>query len=219
MSRKKLIKENSIMKSIKKFIVLLFSASLLFLCGCAKNYNNAVLRNTTSFWTGSPAVALDIPYPEPMSFELPLADWVPIKSKKQEGVETRVELAEGRSDSYMKLAIEGQTKELFESLEIESGVDFAKTDSLVLIGLFDHYKKMTQTENTDKPIKYGETKFARQDGDAYAWTVTSNGSFSIAYAVLKTKNNNYFTIEVNQKYRASNIEEVLLDIVKSHKTY
>ena len=98
-------------------------------------------------------------------------------------------------------------------------VDFAQTDSLVLIGLFDHYKKMTQIENTDKPIKYGETKFARQGGDAYAWTVASNGSFSIAYAVLKTKNNNYFTIEVNQKYRASNIEEVLLDIVKSHKTY
>ena len=219
MSRKKLIKDSSIMKSIKKFIVLLFSASLLSLCGCAKNYNNAELHNTTSFWTGSPAVSLDIPYPEPMSFELPLADWVPIKSKKQEGVETRVELAEGRSDSYMKLAIEGQTKELFESLEIESGVDFAQTDSLVLIGLFDHYKKMTQIENTDKPIKYGETKFARQGGDAYAWTVASNGSFSIAYAVLKTKNNNYFTIEVNQKNRETDIEKILIDIVKSHKTY
>lgn len=207
------------MKSIKKFIVLLFSVSLLFLCGCAKNYNEATLHNTTSFWTGSPAVSLDIPYPEPMSFELPLAEWVPLKSKKLEGAAMRVELAEGRADSYLKLTIDGQTKELFESLEAQSGVDFAQTDSLVLIGLFDHYKKMTQAENTDKPIKYGETKFARQGDDAYAWMVTSNGSFSIAYAVLKTKNNNYFTIELNQKYRASNIEEVLLDIVKSHKTY
>ena len=207
------------MKSIKKFIVLLFSVSLLFLCGCAKNYNEATLHNTTSFWTGSPAVSLDIPYPEPMSFERPLAEWVPLKSKKLEGAAMRVELAEGRADSYLKLTIGGQTKELFESLEAQSGVDFAQTDSLVLIGLFDHYKKMTQAENTDKPIKYGETKFARQGDDAYAWMVTSNGSFRIAYAVLKTKNNNYFTIELNQKYRASNIEEVLLDIVKSHKTY
>jgi hypothetical protein len=187
--------------------------------GVQKNYNEATLHNTTSFWTGSPAVSLDIPYPEPMSFELPLAEWVPLKSKKLEGAAMRVELAEGRADSYLKLTIGGQTKELFESLEAQSGVDFAQTDSLVLIGLFDHYKKMTQAENTDKPIKYGETKFARQGDDAYAWMVTSNGSFSIAYAVLKTKNNNYFTIELNQKYRASNIEEVLLDIVKSHKTY
>ena len=78
---------------------------------------------------------------------------------------------------------------------------------------------MTQTENADKPIKYGETKFASQGGDAYAWMVTSNGSFGIAYAVLKTKNNNYFTIEVNQKNRATDIEKILTDIVKSHKTY
>jgi hypothetical protein len=207
------------MERIKKFIVLLFSVSLLFLCGCAKNYNDAILHKTTSFWSGSPVVALDIPYPEPMSFELPSAEWVPLKSKKQEGVATRVELAEGGADSYVKLAIEGQTKELFESLETQSGVDFGQTDSLVLLGLFDHYKKMTQTENADKPIKYGETKFASQGGDAYAWMVTSNGSFGIAYAVLKTKNNNYFTIEVNQKNRATDIEKILTDIVKSHKTY
>jgi hypothetical protein len=78
---------------------------------------------------------------------------------------------------------------------------------------------MTKVENSDKPIQYSETKFERQDGDAFAWMVTSNGSYGVAYAVLMTKNNNYFTIEVNQKNRETDIEKILIDIVKSLKTY
>ena len=98
-------------------------------------------------------------------------------------------------------------------------MDFGQSDSLILMGLFDHYKTMTKAENSDKPIQYSETKFERQDGDAFAWMVTSNGSYGVAYAVLMTKNNNYFTIEVNQKNRETDIEKILIDIVKSHKTY
>lgn len=207
------------MKTIKKSIVLLFSASLLFLGGCATNYNDIVLHKTKTFWSGSPAIELDVPYPEPLTFELPSAEWTPLKIQKKEGVNTRVELAEGAADSYVKVAIDGQTKSLFESLETESGVDFGQSDSLILMGLFDHYKTMTKAENSDKPIQYSETKFERQDGDAFAWMVTSNGSYSVAYAVLMTKNKNYFTVEVNQKNRETDIEKTLLDIVKSHKTY
>ncbi|SMG33684.1 hypothetical protein [Fibrobacter sp. UWB13] len=207
------------MKTIKKSIVLLFSASLLFLGGCAKNHNDIILHKTQSFWTGSPAIELNVPYPEPLAFELPSAEWVPLKIQKKDGVNTRVELAEGAADSYVKFAIDGQTKSLFESLETESGVDFGQSDSLILMDLFDHYKTMTKAENSDKPIQYSETKFERQDGDAFGWMVTSNGSYSVAYAVLMTKNKNYFTVEVNQKNRETNIEKMLLDIVKSHKTY
>jgi len=207
------------MKTIKKSIVLLFSASLLFLGGCAKNHNDIILHKTQSFWTGSPVITVNVPYPEPLSFELPSADWVPLKVRKKEKEGARVELAEGEENSYVKLAIEGQTKSLFESLETESGVDFSQSDSLVLTGLFDHYKTMTQAENSDKPIQYGETKFERQDGDVFAWMVTTNNSYGVAYAVLKTKNGNYFTVEVNQKNRTTDIEKTLVDIVKSHKTY
>ena len=207
------------MKTIKKSIVLLFSASLLFLGGCAKNHNDIILHKTQSFWTGSPAIELNVPYPEPLTFELPSAEWTPLKIQKKEGVNTRVELAEGVADSYVKVAIEGQTEPLFISLETESGVDFGQSDSLILVGLFDHYKTMTKAENSDKPIQYSETKFERQDGDAFGWMVTSNGSYSVAYAVLMTKNKNYFTVEVNQKNRETDIEKILLDIVRSHKTY
>lgn len=207
------------MKTIKKSIVLLFSASLLFLCGCATNHNDIILHKTKSFWMGSPAIELNVPYPEPLTFKLPSAEWTPLKIQKKEGVNTRVELAEGAADSYVKLAIEGQTEPLFISLETESGVDFSQSDSLILVGLFDHYKTMTKAENSDKPIQYSETKFERQDGDAFAWMVTSNGSYSVAYAVLKTKNGNYFTVEVTQKNRTTDIEKTLLDIVKSRKTY
>ena len=207
------------MKTIKKSIVLLFSALLLFLCGCATNHNDITLHKTKSFWTGSPVITVNVPYPEPLSFELPSADWVPLKVRKKEKEGARVELAEGEENSYVKLAIEGQTKPLFESLETDSGVDFCQSDSLVLIGLFDHYKTMTQAENSDKPIQYGETKFERQDGDVFAWMVTTNNSYGVAYAVLKTKNGNYFTVEVNQKNRTTDIEKTLVDIVKSRKTY
>lgn len=207
------------MKTIKKSIVLLFSASLLFLCGCATNHNDIILHKTKSFWTGSPVITVNVPYPEPLSFELPSADWVPLKVRKNEKDAARVELAESEENSYVKLAIEGQTKSLFESLETESGVDFSQSDSLVLMGLFDHYNTMTKAENADKPIQYSDTRFEKQDGDVYAWIVTSNGSFSVAYAVLKTKNGNYFTVEVTQKNRTTDIEKTLLDIVKSRKTY
>lgn len=207
------------MKTIKKSIVLLFSASLLFLGGCATNHNDITLHKTKSFWMGSPAIALNVPYPEPLSFELPSADWVSLKVRKNEKEGARVELAEVDDNSYVKLAIEGQTKSLFESLETESGVDFSQSDSLVLMGLFDHYNTMTKAENADRPIQYSDTRFEKQDGDVYAWIVTSNGSFSVAYAVLKTKNGNYFTVEVTQKNRTTDIEKTLLDIVKSRKTY
>ena len=207
------------MKTIKKSIVLLFSASLLFLGGCATNHNDIILHKTKSFWTGNPVITVNVPYPEPLSFELPSADWVPLKVRKKEKEGARVELAEGEENSYVKLAIEGQTKSLFESLETDSGVDFSQSDSLVLTGLFNHYKTMTQAENSDKPIQYGETKFERQDGDVFAWMVTTNNSYGVAYAVLKTKNGNYFTVEVNQKNRTTDIEKTLVDIVKSHKTY
>ena len=208
------------MKHVNLSIALLFSASVLFFGGCAAtNYNDVVMHKTASFWTGSPVISLNVPYPEPLAFELPSAEWVPLKIQKKEGVNTRVELAEGAADSYLKLAIDGQNKSLFESLETESGVDFSQSDSLILMGLFDHYKTMTKAENSDKPIQYSETKFERQDGDAFGWMVTSNGSYSVAYAVLMTKNKNYFTVEVNQKNRETDIEKILLDIVRSHKTY
>ena len=207
------------MKYLNLSIALLFSASVLFLGGCATNHNDIILHKTKSFWMGSPVITVNVPYPEPLSFELPSADWVPLKVRKNEKEGARVELAEGEENSYVKLAIEGQTKSLFESLETESGVDFSQSDCLVLTGLFDHYKTMTQAENSDKPIQYGETKFERQDGDVFAWMVTTNNSYGVAYAVLKTKNGNYFTVEVNQKNRTTDIEKTLVDIVKSHKTY
>ena len=206
------------MKLLKIFWLFVFLVAL-FLGGCAKNYNDITIRQTQSFWMGSPAIALNVPYPEPLSFELPSADWVPLKVRKNEKEGARVELAEADDNSYVKLAIEGQTKSLFESLETESGVDFSQSDSLVLMGLFDHYNTMTKAENADKPIQYSDTRFEKQDGDVYAWIVTSNGSFSVAYAVLKTKNGNYFTVEVTQKNRTTDIEKTLLDIVKSRKTY
>ena len=207
------------MKYLNLSIALLFSASVLFLGGCATNHNDIILHKTKSFWMGSPVITVNVPYPEPLSFELPSADWVPLKVRKNEKEGARVELAEADDNSYVKLAIEGQTKSLFESLETESGVDFSQSDSLVLMGLFDHYNTMTKAENADKPIQYSDTRFEKQDGDVYAWIVTSNGSFSVAYAVLKTKNGNYFTVEVTQKNRTTDIEKTLLDIVKSRKTY
>ncbi|WP_406539025.1 hypothetical protein [Fibrobacter sp.] len=207
------------MKYLKLSAALFFSVSVLFLGGCATNHNDIILHKTKSFWMGSPVIKLDVPYPEPLTFELPSAEWTPLKIQKKEGVNTRVELAEGVADSYVKVAIDGQTKSLFESLETDSGVDFSQSDSLVLTGLFNHYKTMTQAENSDKPIQYGEIKFERQDGDVFAWMVTTNNSYGVAYAVLKTKNGNYFTVEVNQKNRTTNIEKTLVDIVKSHKTY
>lgn len=207
------------MKYLNLSIALLFSASVLFLGGCATNHNDIILHKTKSFWMGSSVITVNVPYPEPLFFELPSADWVPLKVRKNEKEAARVELAEGEENSYVKLAIEGQTKSLFEGLETESGVDFSQSDSLVLTGLFDHYKTMTQAENSDKPIQYGETKFERQDGDVFAWMVTTNNSYGVAYAVLKTKNGNYFTVEVNQKNRTTDIEKTLVDIVKSHKTY
>ena len=207
------------MNIFKTFASLVSLVSFVILCGCATNYNDITFKKTTSFWTGSPVITINVPYPEPLSFELPSADWVPLKVRKNEKEAARVELAEGEENSYVKLAIEGQTKSLFESLETGSGVDFFQSDSLILMGLFDHYKTMTQAENSDKPIQYSDTKFERQDGDVFAWMVTNNNSYGVAYAVLKTKNRNYFTIEVNQKNRTTDIEKTLVDIVKSHKTY
>ena len=207
------------MKYLNLSIALLFSASVLFLGGCATNHNVIILHKTKSFWTGNPVITVNVPYPEPLSFELPSADWVPLKVRKNEKEGARVELAEGEENSYVKLAIEGQTKSLFESLETDSGVDFSQSDSLVLIGLFNHYKTMTQAENSDKPIQYSDTRFEKQDGDVFAWMVTTNNSYGVAYAVLKTKNGNYFTVEVNQKNRTTDIEKTLVDIVKSRKTY
>ena len=207
------------MKYLNLSIALLFSASVLFLGGCATNHNDIILHKTKSFWTGNPVITVNVPYPEPLSFELPSADWVPLKVRKNEKEGARVELAEGEENSYVKLAIEGQTKSLFESLETDSGVDFSQSDSLVLIGLFNHYKTMTQAENSDKPIQYSDTRFEKQDGDVFAWMVTTNNSYGVAYAVLKTKNGNYFTVEVNQKNRTTDIEKTLVDIVKSRKTY
>lgn len=207
------------MKHLKLSTAVLFSASILFLGGCAANYNDIILHKTKTFWSGSPTITVDVPYPEPLEFELPSANWVPLNSKKQDKILARLELIEADDSSYVKLAIEGQTKPLFESLETKSGVDFCQSDSLVLMGLFDHYNAMTKAENADKPIQYSDTRFEKQDGDAYAWIVTSNGSYSVAYAVLKTKNDNYFTVEVNQKNRTTDIEKTLLDIVKSRKTY
>ena len=207
------------MKRIKKSIVLLFSVSLLFLCGCASNYKDITLHKTTTFWSGTPTMSLNLPYPEPMSFEVPSANWMAIKTKKKENLFARAEMAEADKDSYVRLSIEGQTEPLFISIENGSGVDFNQSDSLVLMGLFDHYKARTQAENAEKPIQYGETKFERQNGDVYAWMVTSNGSYSIAYAVLKTKTKTYYTVEVDQKNRTTDIEKTLLDIVRSHKSY
>ena len=105
------------MKRIRKFIVLLFSVSLLFLCGCAKNHNDIILHKTQSFWTGSPAIELNVPYPEPLTFELPSAEWTPLKIQKKEGVNTRVELAEGVADSYVKVAIEGRLRAYSKALK------------------------------------------------------------------------------------------------------
>ena len=209
------------MNYLKVSLTLICLASIAFLCGCATNYNAITYKKTSSFWTGkpNPFITLNVPYPEPLSFEIPTADWVPLKVHKKEKEAARVELVEGDEDSYVKLAIEGQTKSLFERLETDSGVDFSQSDSLILIGLFDHYKTMTQAENPEKPIQYGETKFERQDGDVFAWMVSTNGTYSVAYAVLKTKNGNYFTVEMNRKNRATNIEITLVEIVKSHKTY
>ena len=207
------------MKRIKKSIVLLFSVSLLFLCGCASNYKDITLHKTTTFWSGTPTMSLNLPYPEPMSFDIPSAKWMAIKTKKKENLFARAEMAEADKDSYVRLSIEGQTEPLFISIENGSGVDFNQSDSLVLMGLFDHYKARTQAENAEKPIQYGETKFERQNGDVYAWMVTSNGSYSIAYAVLKTKTKTYYTVEVDQKNRTTDIEKTLLDIVRSHKSY
>jgi len=207
------------MKRIKKSIVLLFSVSLLFLCGCASNYKDITLHKTTTFWSGTPTMSLNLPYPEPMSFDIPSANWMAVKTKKKENLFARAEMAEADKDSYVRLSIEGQTEPLFISIENGSGVDFNQSDSLVLMGLFDHYKARTQAENAEKPIQYGETKFERQNGDVYAWMVTSNGSYSIAYAVLKTKTKTYYTVEVDQKNRTTDIEKTLLDIVRSHKSY
>ena len=209
------------MNYLKISFTLICLTSFVFLCGCATNYNDITFKRTSSFWTGesSPYFTINVPYPEPLSFEIPSADWVVLKARKNEKEAALVELADADDNSYVKLAIEGQTKSMFERLEKDSGVDFSQSDSLVLIGLFDHYKTMTQAENSEKPIQYGETKFERQDGDVFAWMLTTNGSYSVAYAVLKTKNGNYFTVEMNQKNRETNIEITLVEIVKSHKTY
>ena len=59
-----------------------------------------------------------------------------------------------------------------------------KSIVLLFSASFDHYKTMTQAENAEKPIQYGETKFERQNGEVYAWMVTSNGSYGVAYAVM-----------------------------------
>jgi hypothetical protein len=59
------------------------------------------------------------------------------------------------------LGLSKKDNPFFERLETDSGVDFSQSDSLILIGLFDHYKTMTQAENPEKPIQYGETKILR----------------------------------------------------------
>lgn len=207
------------MNYLKNKLVFLFMALAILVCGCAVSHSDVTFSKTTAFWSGEPIIALNVPYPEPLQFEFPSADWVPIKIRKGDGVMTRVEAAEGGADSYVKVAIEGQTKELFESLETESGVDFSAPDSVILTNLMDHYKTLTQSDNADKPIQYSETKFDRFNGDACAWMLTSNGNYGVAYAVFLTRNSNYFTVEINQKNRSTDMEKTLLDIIKSHKAF
>lgn len=197
---------------------LIFVLALLFLCGCA-NHNAVTFSRTKSFWSGEPILRVNFPFPEPLSFELPNASWSVLKVNYKEGVGSVLALAEGSQDSYVKVQIEGQNRSLFESLETDSGVDFSQSDSLILLGLFDHYKTMTQKENAEKEITYGETVFKQEDDASYAWMATTNGSFSIAYGVIKTKNQNYFTVEVNQRHRTSDVETILADILKSRKSY
>ena len=43
-----------------------------------------------------------------------------------------------------------------------------KSIVLLFSASFDHYKTMTQAENAEKPIQYGETKSERQNGEVYA---------------------------------------------------
>lgn len=198
----------------KNFAFLLMTLSLL-LGGCAVSHDDVTLR----LLQGKTIVNLYIPYPEPLEFSLPSANWVPMESTKKDGVMSRAELAEVRGESYMKVAIEGQTKTLFESLETKSGVDFSAPDSVVLTGLMKHYMEATQSRNADKPIQYSEIKFARLNGDPCVWMLTSSGSYSVAYAVFVTGNSNFFTVEVDQKNRSNDMEKILLDIIESREPF
>lgn len=199
-------------------IYLLLAVAALLLAGCA-NHNAVTFSQTKSFWTGDPILRLNLPFPEPLSFELPNANWTVLKVNQAKGQGSVVALAEGSADSHVQVMIEGQEPALFASLEHDSGVDFSQPDSLILQGLFRHYKTKTREENGEKQISYGETKVQLDGGDTYAWMVTTNGSYSVAYCVVKTKSSNYFTIEVDQKHRDSDIESTLLGIVKSRKSY
>lgn len=201
---------------MRKFFLLAVVA-LLF-AGCA-NHNSVTFSQMKSFWTGEPILRLNLPFPEPLSFELPNADWTVLKVNQAEGRGSVVALAEGSADSYVKVMIEGQNRTLFESLEKDSGIDFSQPDSTILLGLFDHYKTMTRKENGEKEITYGETVLEQDEDALYAWMMTTNGSYSVAYCVIKTKASNYFTVEVDQKQRSTDIETILLGIVKSRKNY
>lgn len=117
---------------MRKFFLLAVVA-LLF-AGCA-NHNSVTFSQMKSFWTGEPILRLNLPFPEPLSFELPNADWTVLKVNQAEGRGSVVALAEGSADSYVKVMIEGQNRALFESLEKDSGIDFSQPDSTILLGL------------------------------------------------------------------------------------
>ena len=206
---------------MRKFISLLAFAFALLFSGCASGPSSVVIQPTTSFWTGSPVMSMYVLYPEPMMFEFPMADWIVMKMRVLPDMATLVELADidRYSNSFVKLKIEGQTRPLFESIETDSRIDFNQPSEQVLVALFNYYLARTKAINADKPIKYGPIKVDRKDGDYYAWTVSSNGSYTIAYAVLITKNGNFFTIEINQSNRSTDVEKTMLGILTNHRPY
>lgn len=202
---------------MKRFFFLL--ALTLLLGACAVSRDAVSIEQRKSFWTGSPVLKVNLPFPEPLSFELPSADWRIFDVKGQEGRGSLIALGEGNADSYAKVRIEGQNPTLFESLEKDTGIDFSQPDSVVLAALFEHYRSMTLKENPEKDIQCEATRFEMKDGDVLAWMVTRNNSYSVAYAVLKTKNSNFFTIEVDQSHRITDIESVLLGIASSRDSF
>lgn len=208
------------MNYLKVSFTIICLTLFMSLCGCGASRTKPTLTiYTTNYGTYIREVTLNVPYPEPLVFKLPQTKWIPLKSGVVDSTVSFVVLGEGDPNSYVKLRIEGQAKAIFEGLEKESGIDFIQSDSLILVGLLDCYKTRTQKQNAEKSIEYGPIKFERQEGDTYAWIVTSNDSYSVAYAVLKTKNSNYFTFEVDQKTRWDNIENLLMDVVRSRKQY
>lgn len=205
----------------KTFICLVFGSFLLCLMNaCAPSYTKVSIRNMRSLWTGTPETFVSIPYPEPLTFEIPAKSWVVKNVALSENNGGELILLEGVADSYVQISIHGETKAFFEEGERSAGkiCNFNRPDSLFLFEFLNN-----DVANLRKKKDSASVEFSRINYDSKknaAWIRCSyyyNVNFS--YAVFKTKKDNIYWVKVIVHHRMDDSEEILKDVVESYKEY